>query len=329
MKKTIIFSHESDIDGMGSVILSKLAFSDVDIFLYHNPLNLEESFRGFIESGFLNKYENIYITDLALYEPSLSLVANSSLKDKVKIFDHHQAAIDLGLNKYPFATIIEEDETGKKCGTLLFYNYLVANNYLKRNKALDTFVEYTRLEDNWEWKKDSKYGTNAHDLAVLFSIIGKEKYCDVIINCLSLNKDEFLLDNKSLSLINIKKENLQKKLLNLSKEIEIFYDELGNKYGAVFADYEYRNEITEYVIENMPDLYLRYMIIVALDKGDYGGKSYRKVDDEMDVNEIAMLHGGGGHKGAAAVNITEDQNKHLKTLTGREALQYICNCSYK
>lgn len=329
MKKTIIFSHESDIDGMGSIILGKLVFKDIDIYLYPNTDKLEENFRKYIESGILDNYDNIFITDLALHEPSLSLVANSKLKDKVKVFDHHQAAINLGLDKYPFTTIIEEDELGKKCGTQLFYNYLTQNNYLKKNKALDMFVEFTRLEDNWEWKKNKLYGIKAHDLSVLFSVIGYEKYCEVILKCLSLNNDEFILDNESISIIEEKKEKLEHELLKLSKEIEIFYDELNNKYGAVFANYEYRNELTEYVTKNMPELLIKYMIIVALDKGEYGQKSYRKIANEMDVNEIAMMHGGGGHKGAAMVNITKEQNKYLKTLPKRKALQYICESSYK
>ena len=40
MKKIIIFSHESDIDGMGSIILGKLAFKDLDYILAPNPESL-------------------------------------------------------------------------------------------------------------------------------------------------------------------------------------------------------------------------------------------------------------------------------------------------
>ena len=46
-----------------------------------------------------------------------------------------------------------------------------------------------------------------------------------------------------------------------------------------------------------------------MNKGENGQKSYRQIEDNFDVNDIAMNHGGGGHPGAASVNITEFQKE--------------------
>ncbi len=85
-EKNLIFSHESDIDGLNAVILSKIAFDKVDYVLMPNVEELEKTFREYLESGKLEKYHKIYITDLALYNPSLEMVENSKLKEKVKVF---------------------------------------------------------------------------------------------------------------------------------------------------------------------------------------------------------------------------------------------------
>ena len=41
--------------------------------------------------------------------------------------------------------------------------------------------------------------------------------------------------------------NSEDKLQKLWDETEILEDEFGNTYGAVMADYEYRNELAEYI----------------------------------------------------------------------------------
>lgn len=114
MNKTIIFSHESDIDGIGCVILSKLAFNNVQYVLAPNVEKLEAIFREYLKSNKLNEFDRIFVTDLALYDPSLTMVATSNLKDKVLVFDHHKRAIEENLNRYSFTTIIERKKMCNK-----------------------------------------------------------------------------------------------------------------------------------------------------------------------------------------------------------------------
>lgn len=231
---------------------------------------------------------------------------HSILKGKVHVFDHHKRAIEDKMDKYGFTTIIEEDQNGKKCGTLLFYQFLVESGLLKPNDALDRFVLLTTLEDTWEWKKDVINGIDAHDLAILFNAIGKEEYLKRIIE--KLKKDtNFILSKEEMKIIADKKKEYEELIRQIASEIEVFEDEDGNTFGAVFANYEYRNEIAEYIKKNNQQN-IAYLIIIAMDKGEFGQKSYRAIQPDFDVNIVAMKHGGGGHPGAASVNITEKQN---------------------
>ena len=328
MNKSIIFSHESDIDGLGCIVLGKLAFQDIDYVLVPNIEKLEQTFRKYINSNAFDKYEKIYVTDLALYNPSLTMVSNSQLKKKVLVFDHHQRAIDDKMNRFSFTTIIEEDEHGKKCGTQLFYEYLIKETYLKETTAIKEFVELTRLEDTWEWKKAGTVGVKAHDLAILFNALGIEKYISTMQLKLLDNPKAFEFSKEELSLIQEKKNEYNELLKEIMTNAEYFLDENNNKFGAVFANYEYRNELAEYIQNNGNKENIKYFILMAMNKGQFGQKSYRSIDKDFDVNEVAVLHGGGGHKGAASVNITEEQKAKVLTLSKKDGLKYLADSKF-
>ena len=325
----LILSHESDIDGLGSIILGKLAFEQFDYELFPNPEALEIAFSKYLEQGVINKYDKIFITDLALYDPALTKVANSEFYQKVLIFDHHKKAIDEKLDRYVFSKIVESDEKGKKCGTLLFYEYLLQNNLIIPNKGLAEFVELVRLEDTWEWKKAKDKGNKAHDLAILFNSLGVEDFIDHITLKLLNTNSSFEFNDEEKNFIKNKKEEYEKNLEYLMSKAEYFIDEYENKFGIVFADYEYRNELAEYVKRINNPYNIEYLIIVAMNKGKFGQKSYRSINTKFDVNKIASFHGGGGHPNAASVNITEEQKSIALVLIKKEGLKYLANCSYK
>lgn len=327
MSKVLLCSHESDVDGIGAVVLGKLAFDNLDYKLFQDPDDLEVKFRKMIETGELNFYDQIYITDLSLMEPAISMVNDCDLKDKLLIFDHHQRAIEAGLRKYSFITVIEEDENGKRCGTELFYRYLVDNNLINDSKAIETFVEYTREEDTWDWKNNGEEGQKAHMLSILFNVFGRDKYTEMMYNKL-LSNQKFYYTDEEIEVINNKKNEYNKVLKNLTDEMICLTDSFGDRYGVLFSEYQYRNELPEYIIDNNNPWNIKYVIVVAMDKGEFGQKSYRRIDDDIDCNRLAMLHGGGGHVGSAAVCITEAQNKEIKKLQKNKALEYIANSSY-
>ncbi len=327
MKKVIIFTHKNDIDGINALILAKLAFSNLDYELCPGFKELDTIFNNYLNSNLFSKYDQIYITDLALQDPTLKKVANSLLRDKILIFDHHQTSINNNLNRYEFTHIIEKDEHGKKCATQIFYQYLITNNFLKETKALDEFVSLTRLEDTWDWKKDKINGEKAHDLAILFSILQIPTYITTMLDKLRNNPKEFKYTDEELRKVSAKKEEYLHTLKKYYDSIIYLNDEFNNKFGILTADYEYRNEIAEYIrgIGNPENI--KYIVIVAM-SDYYLQKSYRSITNNFDVSKIAELHGGGGHRDAASVKITKEQKNKAKTLDKEESLKYLAKCKY-
>ena len=331
-EKIIIFSHENDIDGIGNIILGKIAFGEIDYVLASNVNILEKKFRERLEKGLLLNYDKIFITDLALYNPSLDMVSkNHELSKKVLIFDHHKTAIKEGCGKYSFTKIIESDENGRKrCGTDLFYEFLCSNGLLSKTKVLDEFVELTRLEDTWEWKNTGDQGLKAHDLAILLNELGINDYIKSIILKIKNKGNSFEFTETEKNIINEAKAEYLKALQRIWSEAEYFVDEDKNKFAGVYADYEYRNELAEYVKE-ISSNNLKYIIIIALEKGLFGQKSYRSIDDDFDVGKIAEAHGGNGHPKAASVNITREQKLNsldLRKINQRDSIKYLVDSKY-
>ncbi len=323
MNKILLLSHESDIDGLGCVVLAKLAFTNLDYKLVPNVRSLEMIFQEYLDSKKLEQYDTIFITDLPLIDFAVNNSAEMILKKKVHVFDHHSMSIEDQMNRYAYTKMVAEDEKGKKCGTELFYEYLKDKNLIQSNDSLNEFVELTRLEDTWEWKKSGEKGLKAHDLAILFNSLGVGNYISGMLTKLLNHPTCFSFDVEENYMIQKKKEEYDIFLGSILKNAEYFLDEKNNKFGIVLADYEYRNELAEYIKRIGNPEKIKYFITVALERGTYGQKSYRSIIEEFDVMEVAILHGGGGHKNAAAVNMTEEEQEVALTLSKKEKLKYL------
>ena len=201
---------------------------------------------------------------------------------------------------------------------------------IEKTQVLDMFVELTRLEDTWEWKEKGEFGVMAHDLAILFNSVTREEYIARMVSKLSQTSvAKFELDDWEKECVQNKKKKSENAIQHALKEMEYYIDEFGNKFGIVFADYELRNDLPEFVRTSGNPENIKYVIIAAMDKGENGQKSYRRVEDDVDVNEIAKLHGGGGHVAAAAVGITALQKEKIACLPKKEALEYLARAIYK
>ena len=80
--KILLFTHKNDIDGMGNAILANLAFEEVDYVLC-GTFNLTENILNYYNDGSIYNYDRIYVTDLCMEEPLLSIIENDKqLKEK-------------------------------------------------------------------------------------------------------------------------------------------------------------------------------------------------------------------------------------------------------
>ena len=297
--KTLIFSHVSDIDGMGGVVLAKLAFSDVDYVLCET-FNLCDKIKEKVDDGSIYNYDQIFITDMWVENPDI-ILNNDFLKNRVLVFDHHESALDVkNLKDLDFVNIKIFDDVGRCSGTSLFYSYLKKNRLLADSLACQEFVELTRLYDTWEWIT-VKNEPMARDLTTLFNAVGPDAYIKLMVDKLSSNSKNFSFNELENSLIKAKNEQILKKMQEYSRRIH-FREVLGLKGEIIFVSYEYRNDLAQYLRDIKVDL--DFVMMVSIDNGTI---SYRNITPGVNVRVIAEYFGGKGHDYAASSPIEKDK----------------------
>ena len=295
--KVLVFSHGSDIDGMGSIIISKLSFDKVD-YHFSEIHNLDEQILEEMNSKNIYNYDLVFITDLTPKNETLDLIEkDKELINKLVVIDHHQTNHNRAAN-YSFTHIVVSNDKGQTSATSLFYEYLVKNNLIKDNKVIEYYSELTRLEDTWTWKKENN--KLAHDLSHLFNILGRDKYIELMIN--KLKENEFKLDATEELLIESKITDINKHIIDYLKYKKDIT--LNNHKGILLIiDYEYRNDIPEYLRENNYDYEFAMMVCF-----NHNSISFRSINN-CNVREIAETFGGGGHDKASACYINEKLDK--------------------
>ena len=105
----LLFTHANDIDGMGSIVLSKLVFDKVE-YIPCETFEITKKVGEYIKNKEIYKYDFIYVTDLCIKEPLLTQINEDQiLKNKIRVIDHHKSEIDEGNNKYDFVMMIMLD----------------------------------------------------------------------------------------------------------------------------------------------------------------------------------------------------------------------------
>ncbi|MBR3281592.1 MAG: hypothetical protein IKI57_07170 [Clostridia bacterium] len=324
---TKIYTHGADVDGVSCAILAKLCFPNVDYDLLANPEELNKKLVEDIYSHKLDKYASIFITDLPIFKKSLEAIsANPTLSKKIVIFDHHLKSIDEGAENYDFCNVEVKLNERYTCATELFYKWLYMKRFITEIDLVYDYVEHVRENDTWEWKNHSAFGVFSHRLSYLLDELGADEYIKVFYNKFLF--DVFLgFSKEEERIINQHEEKILAELRKSSNTIEYFVDKEGNKVAAMFAPYFIRNEISDYLRNIQKNI--SYVIIVSKDVGKYGQKSYRKVDGECDLNKIASMMNGGGHKNSARVLISQSQRQKMDSFESqKQALQYIINQKY-
>ena len=307
--KVLLFTHKNDIDGMGSAVLAKLVFSEVEYVLCET-FDLKTEIAKYFDNNKIYDFDKIFVTDLWPDDETLTrITSDDKLKDKFFVFDHHKTSLDSSFCKASFATVKTSDDKGLCCGTSLFYQYLTQKRLIDSNNcAIKLFVELTRRHDTWEWKNiysDEK----ARHLSILFDAVGQTEYIQLMAKKLSTQPifafnelERFLIDNRI--------KRISEKCIEYSKKIH--YTEIfGLKAGVLFIEYEYRNEIAEYFRENYFDM--DFAMFIAMDRGTV---SYRSVKDGVNVRKVAEHFGGKGHDKAATNPISDEKMKSIiDTLT--------------
>ena len=304
----LLFTHQNDIDGMGSIVLSKLAFQNVD-YIACKTFDLPKKFTEFINNQKIYNYDKIFITDLCLEENLLKFINEDEiLKHKIVIIDHHETYNKEKYTRYPFVNIKIRNEKGLCSGTSLFYEYLIQNELLKETNIILEFVELTRQHDTWEWK-NIYHNEKSRELAILFDTLGLEGYIDFLYEKLK-TQQEFNFTKIESILINNKKIEINNTIKEYLKNIH-YKNILGLKGAIFFINYEFRNELADYLKDNNYDI--DFVMMISLDKESV---SYRSIKSNVSVRKIAEYFNGKSHDVAATNPITAfKQNEIIKILT--------------
>jgi len=141
--KVLIFSHANDPDGLLSVILAQLAFTDVEYLLTNSP---QKDITKYLQEHDVSEYDYIFITDIYPGRPVLEALPNAYW------FDHKQLSIDK-IKQHnlilPNATIRIELNGQPTSGSELLYSWLRNNKLIGEESA--SFVEYIRAIDTWDF----------------------------------------------------------------------------------------------------------------------------------------------------------------------------------
>ena len=287
--KVLVFSHGSDIDGMGSIIISKVYFDEIK-YHYCEMSDIDEKILNSIKSKEIYNYNYIFVTDLCPTNETLDIIKqDSKLREKFIVIDHHKTRLNK-VGDYDFVHINIEDNQGMCCATSLFYGYLLQHNFIKNKDSVKLYSELTRLEDTWEWKKNNNI--LAHNLSHLFNVLGRDEYILLMSNKLKNNKT-FSLTKEENWIIDNKLKEIEKNLKEYANSIKTI--EINDKCGAlIIIDYQYRNEFPEYLKNN--NYNYDFVMMVCF---NHNSISFRSITD-CNVREIAELYGGGGHDKAAS-----------------------------
>lgn len=302
--KVLLFTHEQDIDGIGSVVLAKEAFQEL-IYVPCKTFEIDANFKVYVDNKKIYDYDLIFVTDLCLHEPILSLINEDKiLKNKVLVLDHHKTEINNA--KYDFVNIILECSKGPSSGTYLFYEYLVKNNFLESRPVLEELVECTRQYDTWDWIKFDNQ--KARMLHLLFEQIGYERYIEIMSNIVA-NNDLIVFSKNELEIINDwenKFKNDSENILNNMIVYPVTINNIVYKVGYIYTEYKYRNDFSELIKNNnINDIDLVGMFFPNMDVVSYRGVK------EVDVSIVPTYFGGKGHKGAGTNPINNEKFKEV------------------
>ncbi len=294
--KVLLFTHSQDIDGIGCIVLAKEAFSSEKLtYVPCKTFEITSKVNELYQGKKLLEYDLIFVTDLCIKEPLLSLIDNDkNIRSKFRVLDHHKTEIDEGNNKYSFVDIIVEQNGIKECGTSLFYKYLIQNNFIKPSLFLNNFTEFTRQYDVWDWKKNNN--EKARELNIIFEELGIEKYLSIIENMKKYNMVYF--DEYCRKIIDSYNTSLYKelsKVFSTLKVTEIYIQNKKINIGFVDTLYKLRNEIPDFIkMKNVS------VDVIGMNILDGETISYRNINKDIDCAKIAEQFGGKGHKDAGS-----------------------------
>lgn len=304
------FSH-SDMDGASPIVLSKLAFDEVN-YTMCGYNNIDEALIKFLNCP-NDQYDLVLITDISVNrEVAERIEEENRTWDRFRLIDHHGTAE--WLNQYSWAHVqseeIVEGESQKTSATSLLYRFLTDEDHgmfptledIVRTEGyfgdsiLDDdyyeFAEHVRQYDTWEW--ETVYGNKQPKYLNDFFYLVKAKR---FIERFTTNPSIWFDEGEEM-VVRIEEERIQSYIRGRVSKIKPIQIE-GIKCAVLFAD-QYVSELGNYICKTYPE----YDAVIMIDM--HGQKlSFRASKDGVDVAALAQRYGGGGHIKASGAPIPD------------------------
>jgi oligoribonuclease NrnB/cAMP/cGMP phosphodiesterase (DHH superfamily) len=310
--KVLLFSHESDVDGIFSASIGLIRYPQANPFFLDYT---KESFMKIVDHILLSKESPekklFIISDLGFNDNLLSLFKNSLIdsnisRNDVIWLDHHPWSKNTINEINPLVDLVL-DESGNKCASELMYEHFLLDNDYALNLAkfahtTDFFIKDQYITPLPELIRYYLTFNDSHErLSNLALKISNGILWDIEMSK-DYNKYELLRDddkNKVLKELKIRKvDDLNVVFVRSTPYLQtsIFSEEIFNLTNA--------------------DLAIFY--------GKNGKISIRRNTDKIECNAIAQkLKDGGGHKFAAGGTINTDPDNIDKIMS--EIEQTIIN----
>ncbi len=292
-----LYSH-NDLDGIGCGIIAKCAFGEGIDVRYNTIHGLNQQVARYLNRTSVQEhpYDVLFITDLSV-APDIEKELNVFVEEggQVQLIDHHKTA--LHLNDYIWGQVVVTHRDGRAASSnSLFFEYLFENGHLSRSEGMDQFVELVRLYDTWEWEEHQKI--QAKRLNDLFYMLAVDEFESKMIQRLR-ESEGFFFDEFEEKILDMEEDKIERYIRRKQREIiQTFVDEYC--VGIVYAE-SYHSELAS----ELGSVYSHLDYIAILNMG--GRKmSLRTIHDHVDVSEIAIRYGGGGHAKASGCTITEE-----------------------
>jgi hypothetical protein len=262
----------TDLDGVSCGLLLKKFYKDNIETLFVNYNNIDE-----VLKNNYHQYESIIFSDVTPSESALSSIKNVH----ITIIDHHRTSEKL--RKYADTWKHDIDYSG---------TYLVLQ-YLENDCGFDLseyheFVECVNDFDLWHHKR-----AESSKLNNLFYMIGIERFFNRFLNNPSIKFTEI-----EQFVIDIKEEDVERYIKATEKNVEFDVDSNGNKFAVLFCE-KYISQVGDHYVKNYG---VDYIILINAQNKSVSLRSRPGID----ISNLAVKNGGGGHKNASGFNTTYD-----------------------
>lgn len=298
-----VISH-NDLDGISSsIVIQNFFIRTESVFTKHNAVDF------YIDKHLskIKKGDILFICDIGPQSDEIIEQINEKVEQGYLIYviDHHNS--EKYLNKYPWAYIHNAIKGRRTCAAEMVYIFLteklempVMSTYKDSIGSLIYFIELVRHWDTWEWiYQPEEIQNNVKDFNELLELYDYNRFVHIILEKLIAN--DMNINQYEKTMLDL---NKNKKSLYINEKYSKMVKRHFSNYtiGICYAE-NYISELGDYCLENDNSL----DIVFTVDSLER--VILRTHREDIDLSEIALRYGGGGHKKAAGFSLNENFKK--------------------